>query len=60
MQRQVLRLTAIRRTLYEVQPLDPITVAAAATILGAVALLAGWLPAWRASRVDPVRALRDE
>ena len=51
---------AIRRSLFEVQPLDPITMIAAAVVLGGVALVAGWLPAWRASRVDPVNALRYE
>jgi ABC-type antimicrobial peptide transport system permease subunit len=51
---------AIRRALFEVQPLDPITMIAAAVLLGGVALVAGWLPAWRASRVDPVNALRYE
>jgi putative ABC transport system permease protein len=51
---------AIRRALFEVQPLDPATIATAAALLGLVALFAGWLPAWRASRVDPVSALRNE
>ena len=45
---------AIRRALFEVQPLDPVTIAAAAAVLGGVALVAGWFPAWRASRVDPM------
>ena len=74
--RQVLRLTAIglaiglllvaaasgaiRRSLFEVQPLDPMTLGAVAILLAVVALVAGWLPAWRASRVDPVNALRYE
>ena len=49
---------AIRRALFEVQPLDPLAIGGAALVLGGVALLAGGLPAWRASRVDPVHALR--
>ena len=49
---------ALRRVLFEVQPTDPATIAAVALVLGAVALFAGWLPAWRASRVDPLEALR--
>lgn len=52
--------SALRRVLFEIQPSDPIAVAAAVAVLGSVALLAGWLPAWRASRVDPVDALRYE
>ena len=45
--------------LYEVGTGDPITYAAMVTTLLAVALLAGYLPARRASRTDPVTALRD-
>ena len=51
---------ALRRVLFEVQPGDPATIAAVALVLGSVAAFAGWLPAWRASRVDPVDALRCE
>jgi len=51
---------AIRRALFEVQPLDPATIGSAGAILGLVALFAGWLPAWRASRIDPIHALRNE
>jgi putative ABC transport system permease protein len=51
---------AIRRALFEVQPLDPATIGSAAAIVGLVALFAGWFPAWRASRVDPIHALRNE
>jgi ABC-type lipoprotein release transport system permease subunit len=46
--------------LYGVEPSDPVTLAAVTLALGAVALLAGWIPAWRASRVNPLHALRYE
>lgn len=46
--------------LFGVSPIDPLTVAATATVLGSVALLAAWWPASVASRVDPVVALRYE
>jgi putative ABC transport system permease protein len=46
--------------LYQVGPSDPITLVATAVLLAAVALFAGWLPAARASRMDPVDALRTE
>jgi putative ABC transport system permease protein len=44
---------------FGVQPRDPATLAAAAAVLGVIAALAGWLPARRASRIDPARVLRD-
>jgi ABC-type antimicrobial peptide transport system permease subunit len=50
----------VESQLYGVPRHDPTTFVAAALVLGAVALASGWLPARRASRVDPVRALRQE
>ena len=50
----------IRSMLYETSPLDPAVFAAVAAILIAVAGLACMLPAWRASRLDPMQALRTE
>jgi putative ABC transport system permease protein len=46
--------------LYGVKPADPLTLAAGAFLLGAVALAANWLPATRATKVDPLIALRHE
>jgi putative ABC transport system permease protein len=46
--------------LFGVTPLDPFTYMGAAAVLLIAALLASWLPAWRASTVDPVVALRND
>jgi putative ABC transport system permease protein len=46
--------------LYGVSAHDPLTFAAIAALLAAVALLATWLPAQRAARVDPISAIRSE
>jgi putative ABC transport system permease protein len=51
---------AIRTMLFGVTPLDAVSFAAAPAILAAVALLACYVPARRATRVDPLVALRDE
>jgi putative ABC transport system permease protein len=45
--------------LFGLQPRDPATLAAAILLLGTIGVLAGWLPARRASRIDPARVLRE-
>jgi predicted permease len=50
----------IRSMLYGTQPLDPTVFAAVAATLLLVAALACMVPAWRASRLDPMQALRTE
>jgi putative ABC transport system permease protein len=50
----------MRTMLYETRPLDPAVFAAVSGTLLLVAALACLVPAWRASRVDPVQALRTE
>jgi putative ABC transport system permease protein len=51
---------ALRSMLFGVTPLDPMSVAAGPALLAAVALVACYLPARRATRVDPLVALREE
>ncbi|MGH9310710.1 MAG: ABC transporter permease, partial [Vicinamibacterales bacterium] len=46
--------------LYGVEPADPLTFSAVAVLLGVIALLAGYIPARRATRVDAIEALRAE
>jgi ABC-type antimicrobial peptide transport system permease subunit len=50
----------VKSMLYEVRPADPLSLLATAGLLIAVALLAGWGPAARASRLEPMEALRHD
>ena len=50
----------VSSSLYGVQAFDPLSVASSSLVVFAAALLAGWLPARRAARVDPMVALRTE
>lgn len=46
--------------LFGLKPYDPVTLLSAVAVLASVALLSSYAPARRASRVDPMNALRDE
>ncbi len=50
----------VKSMLYGLTPWDPITLGGSALLLLLVALVAGWAPAYRASRVDPAEALRHD
>jgi len=46
--------------LYGIGPRDPLIFVSVPALLAAVALLASWVPARRAARVDPMMSLREE
>jgi predicted permease len=50
----------VRTQLFGLEPYDPLTLAASAAVLLTMALGAAYIPAARASRVDPIRALRHD
>ena len=50
----------LRRMLFDVEPTDPVTFALIAVLLAMVSFLASYVPTRRATRVDPLVALRSE
>jgi predicted permease len=56
----IIATRVIGSMLFGVTPLDPVSLAGAASVLAGVALLACYLPAHRALRIDPLAALREE
>jgi putative ABC transport system permease protein len=56
----LLATRVLESVLYEISPTDPVTLAEVAVLVLAAALAAGYLPARRATRIDPVDALRQE
>jgi ABC-type antimicrobial peptide transport system permease subunit len=51
-------LRLLQSQLFELSASDPLTLSASVFIIAAVTVLAAWLPARRATRVDPMVALR--
>jgi putative ABC transport system permease protein len=49
---------SMQSVLYDIRPSDPLTFAQVVIVLLGAALLASWLPARRALKIDPVTALR--
>jgi ABC-type lipoprotein release transport system permease subunit len=51
---------ALRSLLFGVTPTDAVTFTLAPICLAAAAIVSSGLPAWRASRIEPIEALREE
>jgi ABC-type antimicrobial peptide transport system permease subunit len=56
----LLLMRLLASQLFEIKPGDPVTLIGAALLMMIVALAASWLPARRATKVDPMIALRSE
>ena len=52
--------STVRHLLFGVQPFDPLVLAGSVGLCFAAAMTACLVPAWRASRVDPMRAVQAE
>jgi predicted permease len=50
----------VANLLFAIEPRDPVTLVSAMATLAAVGVLAGWVPAYRATRINPAMSLRDE
>jgi len=50
----------LKSLLFEVSALDPVAHALACVLMTLIGILAAWIPASRAARVDPMTVLRDE
>ena len=46
--------------LFGMKPRDPLTLVGAAAVMAAIGALAGWLPAYRTTRIEPAEVLREE
>jgi predicted permease len=56
----IILMRSVQAMLYGLKPGDPLSLTASALLLLTMALIAGWLPAARASRVEPMEALRHD
>jgi ABC-type antimicrobial peptide transport system permease subunit len=50
----------LKSLLYELSPLDPMAISAAVATVLVMTIAAAWLPAWRATKINPINALRAE
>jgi ABC-type antimicrobial peptide transport system permease subunit len=50
----------VRTLLFEIGPTDPLALGATVVLIGSFALIASWIPARRAARVNPAEALRTD